>query len=127
LGDGIYESKIELNKPGFYNYSGKLLSNKKVLKSIRGKFNIEKIELELVNSKADKNLLLTLSKLTAGKIYNLVNSKKLIKLLNKNYKSNIIYKYQDNKLHLSSLDFILIIIVLILSIEWIIRKILRML
>ncbi len=127
LGNWIYENKIELNKPGLYNYKGIFNYNGKVVKQIKGKFNIEQIELELANTKADKNLLSSLSKFTFGATYSLEKRKELISRLNKNFKSHIKQKYQDNKLHLSSLDFILLIIVLIFSMEWLIRKILRML
>jgi len=127
LGNGIYESKINLNKPGVYKYRGELLFNGKVIKQINGKFTIEQTELELIDSKANKNLLLSLSNLTLGNTYNLMNHEQLVNRLNSKYNSLKKYSYQDNKLHLSTFDFILLFIVLIFSIEWLIRKILRML
>ncbi len=127
LGEGIYESKITLNKPGTYTYKGKVISKNKPVKTIEGKFYISPIELELFTSKANIYLLKSTAYKTGGNFFNLSTYKKLFDYLNKKYKSDIKYEYTDNKLHLSFLDFILLIVVFVLSVEWLIRKLLRML
>ena len=127
VNNGLYEVKFEPNNSGEYKYSGKLLLGGEKTKNVKGKFYIEPVELELYTSKANKELLHSLAEKTSGKYFTIRNSKKLPNELNKKYNLNVKYKYQDNKLHLSVLDFILLLIVLIFSTEWLIRKILRML
>ncbi len=127
LKNGLYEAKFEPTTPGGYKYLGKLTLSKNKTKEVKGKFFIEPIELELFNSKAKKEILRSIAYKTSGSYFVIQNSKSLLNELNKKYNLNIKYNYKDNKLHLSVLGFILIVIVLILSIEWLIRKILRML
>lgn len=126
IADGIYETEIKLDTPGKYSYSAELKNNSRNLKSITGSINIEPIELELLEGRLNSNLLESISKNSGGIYTNIEETDYLIPQLNKNYEENIIYKKIDNELRLSILELILLVLVLLFSIEWITRKVLRM-
>ncbi|MCP5064573.1 MAG: hypothetical protein GY936_19220, partial [Ignavibacteriae bacterium] len=127
VGNGLYESSINLNKSGMYNFSAKLFDQDKTKKTIQGKFNINPIEVELTESKMNKELLVSLANVNNGKFISIVKSDELVDILNNNYKKNIKIKFNDNELILSSLEAILFIIIFFFGLEWLIRKVLKIL
>lgn len=126
LGNGIYETEVLAKNPGVFNY--RVTVKDKIINSnsSEGKVNIETIELEDVEEKANVELLSTLAKLSGGQYAYLSNFKNIVKKLNEEQKSKLLYKTTDKELRLSNLEFILIFIVLLFSIEWILRKSLKM-
>lgn len=127
IGNGLYETSINLNKPGLYSFTAKLLPQGHDLKAISGKFNIEPFEAELIESQMNKELLVSLANVTNGKFFPKNNSDELVELLNNNHEKNIKIKFNDNELILSSLEVILFIIIFLFGLEWLIRKVLKML
>jgi hypothetical protein len=126
LGNGIYEADIRLKKPGLYNFSASLEENIENLPSVKGTFNISPVEIELIENKLNRDQLESISSMTGGKYYNLNETNNLSNELNLNYKNKIYFDLIDKELRLSNIEIILLIIVLLFSIEWITRKVLRM-
>lgn len=127
VGNGLYESSINFGKPGMYNFSAKLFDQDKTKKTIQGKFNIDPIEVELTESKMNKELLVSLANVSNGKFISIAKSDELVDIINNNYEKNIKIKFNDNELILSSLEAILFIIIFFFGLEWLIRKVLKML
>ncbi|MCP5062261.1 MAG: hypothetical protein GY936_07355, partial [Ignavibacteriae bacterium] len=86
VGNGLYESSINLNKSGMYNFSAKLFDQDKTKKTIQGKFNIDPIEVELTESKMNKELLVSLANVNNGKFISIAKSDELVDILINNYK-----------------------------------------
>ncbi len=126
IADGIYEVEVILDEPGQYHYTARLVNNPRKLKSVSGNINIDPIELELVERKVNSRFLESISFATGGKYSKIDETDFLINEIDKNYNNEIKYKLIDKELRLSNLEVILLIIVLLFSIEWIIRKVLRM-
>jgi len=126
MGNGLYETEFTPTQDGIYKY--KLLSEGKLLKEKSNySFNVEPIELESISKTSNRKLLKDLSYSTNGKYYDIANISDLNKRRNKLFNQKIDYKSIDNELRLSSLHLILLIVVITFSLEWFIRKVMRML
>jgi hypothetical protein len=126
VGDGMYEANLNLKNSGLLKFTASLTNNPRNLPTISGSINIEPIELELVQSKLNKRFLETISTITGGKYSSINETDFLLDELNSNYQNKIYQKIIDEELRLSSFELILLIIVLLFSIEWLIRKFLKM-
>ena len=126
IGNGLYEVNVNAINPGLMNYTVELKNNPRNLPAINGTINIEPINIELIESNLNEQFLGSISASTGGNYYKLNETENIINDLNKVYLNKIYYKNIDNELRLSSFELILLIIVLLFSIEWIIRKIFRM-
>ncbi|MFZ1288813.1 MAG: FixH family protein [Melioribacteraceae bacterium] len=121
---GLYETEFIPNESGTYHY--KLISENERL-NFSSSFFVDPIELELLTKKSDRNFLRELSYSTNGKYYDINSVENLVEQINSLYQNKINYNYIDNELRISFLHLILLMVVLLFSIEWIIRKVLRML
>lgn len=126
IGNGLYELNLTVGNPGIYNYSVKVENLHEDYTSISGSFNIEPMEIEFLDRKLNRNLLESISLATGGKYFTSNESNSLITKLNFNYQNKIYLIYADKELRLSGFEIILLIIVLLLSIEWVIRKFYKM-
>lgn len=126
IGNGLYEVNIDALNPGLLNYTVELANNSRELPSVDGTINIEPINIEFIQSNMNELFLESISTFSGGKYYQINNSQSFISDLNKVYLNKIYYKNTDKELRLSSFELILLIIVLLFSIEWIMRKIFRM-
>ncbi len=126
IGNGLYETEFTPTQEGIYKY--KLLLDGKLLKEKQNySFNVEPIELESITQTSNRKLLKDLSNFTNGKYYDIKNISDLNKRIKILFDQKINYKSIDNELRLSSLHLILLIVVLTFSLEWLIRKVMRML
>lgn len=126
IGNGLYEVEVKLSTPGKYQYRATTNNNSELFRSVAGVLNIEPAEIELIERKMNKKYLKSLATKTGGRYLNIDQATSLVDLINLNYINTIKYKKSDKELRLSSLDIILIIVVLLFSIEWILRKFFRM-
>lgn len=106
---------------GAYSYSARLNSNGKVL-SETGEFTVSSRKLEMINTIADHNLLFSLAEKHGGKMYypgemdqlgNAIKSREDIRTIN---------YYQKRFSELLNLPLIFAFILLLLSVEWFLRK-----
>ncbi len=106
---------------GEYNYMGKVKVGDKIY-SAKGGFTVSKLNVEYINTVADHSLLYNLANRHNGKmlypsemlnIYDIIKSKEEIKTI-----SYIEKKYSD----VINLFWVLVIIIILMSSEWFIRK-----
>lgn len=116
-----YELNIGALPEGSYSYDAStMLSSNKY--SASGKFNVIKLNLEELNTVADFDNLRNLSELTGAKAFRATELEKLKSELlnNENFKT---LSYEENKTdELINLKWIFVLILLLLSFEWVIRK-----
>ena len=122
LGNGLYEGEFIPNKSGKYNYKTEINNSK-----FSNSFIVEPVEIENIVKSSDRNFLRQLASLTNGSYFDLTNSSELSNKLNLLYENKISYNSTDNELRLSFLHLILLIVILLFTIEWLLRKIFRML
>lgn len=108
-------------KVGNYSYTASTTFNGKTLTQ-KGSFSISALAIEDVNLVADHRLLVNLSRKTGGKYYLPDQTKLLIKELTERDDLKTVIYFQDKYLSLAGLPVIFILLVLLLSVEWFVRK-----
>jgi hypothetical protein len=118
IGNNRFEVK-GLNE-GVYHYTASATLNGKLEKSA-GEFIIRKTSLEALSIKADFNLLKTISAKSNGKFYFINQTNALIDEL-KNQKFKTIIRSKETLNEIINLPWILLLLLALISGEWITRK-----
>lgn len=122
LGNGLYEGKITLSKPGDYVFTGTASIDSKQLGEDKGIFDIGDIDIEMQNTRLNYEFLNLLSSVTKGKYYSPENFDDLLNELERINNSSSKEKFQQSEIRLWSYEWLLVIVVLLFSLEWFIRK-----
>ena len=107
--------------PGEYDYSAKTIYNGKQLK-VSGSFIVEEVNLEEMQLVADHSLLNTLSQMTDGKMLYPDQLEDFPRLLDQRDDVKTVVYSQTRYTDWLQLPLLLVLIILLLSAEWIIRK-----
>ncbi|AFH50085.1 Hypothetical protein IALB_2382 [Ignavibacterium album JCM 16511] len=122
IGNGLYEGKIKLMKPGDYNFFAEAKLNQKSYKKDSGKFNVGDIDIEMIEPRMNFELLNDLSFRTEGKIFMPDEVNSLLTELRKSINKVSDEKIVESQFKLWSNEWMLVIAVLLFSLEWFIRK-----
>jgi hypothetical protein len=122
VGNGLYEGKITLSKLGDYVFTGTASIDSKQLGEDKGIFNIGDIDIEMQNTRMNYEFLNLLSRVTKGKYYNPDKYEELLLELERINKYSSKEKIQKSEIRLWSYEWLLVIVVLLFSLEWFIRK-----
>ncbi len=122
IGNGRYTGEFEGLAEGGYFFSGDAIVNGLKLGSDNGRFSVGELGLEYRNMTMNAPLLRTLSERTGGKFYLPGNANKFLDDLKKakSFRSHSIT--QKSELTLWNLPWLIAIALLMLSVEWFIRK-----
>jgi hypothetical protein len=105
---------------GIYTYKARTVLNNTPMQ-ITGEFAVNKLELENINLTADFNFLKELSNNSGGRFYTAQQNEELASALNSNeYKDRI--QSTEDFLPLINIHWVGILLLLLISIEWITRK-----
>jgi hypothetical protein len=127
MGNGRYTADVSGLREGDYSFKGSASLNGKLLGTDDGRFTIGDLSPEYQNFTMNAKLLRTITDRSGGKFYtseNVVNFKDDLKNVRNFNEKSVVNK---SEIALWNLFWILIIIVLLLSLEWFIRKRLGML
>lgn len=116
-----YQLPLGIWAPGKYSWNAKTeFAGKKYIKS--GVFVVEDIDIESIDTRANHNLLRQLSTNSNGKFYNLANYKNL--LIDIAQREDIVEISYQEKAYDDLLDFmwLLFLILVLLSLEWFLRR-----
>ena len=131
-GDTTYESQFSKQNNGYYLNMGELpvgdytwtatthVGNKKLEKS--GCFSVQEVMLEMANLVADHDLLKGISTATEGKFFTKDNIQKVAQEIQNNDKIKSVASYQKKYAMMLNSWWYMIAIVLLLGIEWFLRK-----
>jgi len=125
-GNGLYSGVFQTNNAGDYTYTGKAKIDNNLLGKDSGKFNIGETNVELINTTLNSVFLKSLSQNSNGEYFPFNERNKLVELLRSKNKNNIKVKTVKSEISLWSNKWLLIIIVLLFSIEWFVRRRLNM-
>lgn len=121
VGNGRYEGAITNLSEGDYLYFANAVNKGRVVGEDSGKFSIGKINIEYLDTKLNKQLLDQVAFRTGGMYADIENVDKIIKTLSsKKYEPQEITTI--TKLQIWNWEYIAFLIVLLLSVEWFIRK-----
>ena len=88
----------------------------------KGIINIKPINVEFLNKIANHQILNDLSKISGGKSYSLANLNLLINNLNEDKDNFVSTRFEDKLIQLIDYELILLILLLLISFEWFVRK-----
>jgi hypothetical protein len=120
--NGIYYGRIDISKPGVYNYIGTIAFQKENPKVVNGNFLISDIDVENISFVLNSNYLKFISNVTSGKSYDLDSYSDLFPSIKQLSKIKTKNQVTSTKFEIWRNSWILIIIILLFAIEWIIRK-----
>lgn len=120
--NGNYSGHLELNKIGKFNYSVQVsLSGKKIF-SKKGTFEITNSDIEFQKTEMNSTFLKELSAITNGEYFSTSQLDKLFSAIKKIDKENKYFSDVEKSYSLHINKYVLFSILLIFSIEWILRK-----
>jgi hypothetical protein len=122
LGSGLYEGAYQTTRTGDFTYSGTATRNNNQLGSDGGSFNIGEVDIEQLNPNMDYEFLSSLAENTGGKFFNYTNMNELYPILKKIRQNASREKTEISEIRLWSSEWLLIIVIVLLGIEWFIRK-----
>ena len=88
----------------------------------KGIINIKPINVEFLNKIANHQIMNDLSKISGGESYSLANLNLLINNLNEDKDNFVSTRYEDKLIQLIDYELILLILLLLISFEWFVRK-----
>ncbi|MEM1137749.1 MAG: VWA domain-containing protein [Bacteroidota bacterium] len=106
---------------GIYKYKASTMLNGQIEVS-QGEFTVKKLEIESVNTTANFNLLKNLAKQSGGQFYNASELQKLEAQLVSNKKPDVIHSQEEFQ-EILNIEWILALIILLATTEWVIRKV----
>lgn len=122
VGSGLYEGTYRTSGTGDFVFSGTAVRNNRKLGTAGGSFNIGEVDVEKLNPGADYEFLSSLASNTGGKFFYYPDMNELYPVL-KNIQQNASKeKTEINEIRLWSSEWLLIIVIVLLGIEWFIRK-----
>lgn len=122
VGNGLYEGKLQTNKPGNYSFAGDAKLNNKLLGIDAGLFNIGDVDIEMTNTRMDFEFLNSLANISGGEYFNASEVNQLFPLLLELNKKSSKEKIDTEEFSLWSNEFLMIAIILLFGIEWFVRK-----
>ncbi len=121
VGNGRYEGVITNLSEGDYVYSAIASTKGRVVGEDRGKFSVGKMNIEFLDTKMNKQLLEQIAFKTGGMYADIENVDIIIKSLSsKKYEPQKITTI--TKVQLWNWEYVALLVVLLLSMEWFIRK-----
>lgn len=122
IGNGLYEGKTNFNRAADYKYIANAKINNSTIATTSGKFNVGDVDAELIDLRMNYELLSNLSKRTNGELYYPIDFNSYINNIKKLSENSLNTKTIETKVKLWSSQWLLMVVIALLSIEWFIRK-----
>ena len=122
IGSGLYEGTYHTNQPGDFTFSGDAYRNNKKLGTNGGSFNIGEIDIEQLNPRMDYEFLSSLANNTGGQFFYYSEMQDLYPIIKNIQKSASKETTEISEIRLWSSEWLLLLTILLLGIEWFIRK-----
>jgi hypothetical protein len=122
VGNGLYEGVFETNKPGDYSFSGNARFENISLGKDNGSFNIGEVDIEMINPGMNFEFLSSLAERTGGKYFHQDNYSELFPILKSINENASREKIETSEINLWSSEWLMAIVILLLGLEWFLRK-----
>ena len=122
IGNGRYEGATEGLGEGDFTFIGRATSGGKVYGEDKGRFTVGETDAEFLETRMNKTLLEQIAFHTGGKYYYISNTSDMISDLNKNGKFFPKELIQTSEIELWNWQYLAAFLVLLLGIEWFMRK-----
>jgi len=122
IGGGLYEGTYQTSLTGDFTFSGTASRNNRKLGSDGGSFNIGEVDIELLDPSMNYEFLSSLANNTGGRFFYFPDMKELYPVLRNIQHNASKEKTESSEIRLWSNEWLLIIVIVLLGIEWFIRK-----
>ena len=122
LGNGLYEGTFQTNKTGDYSFTGDALLDNKNLGSDEGSFNIGEVDIEMINPRMNYEFLTSLANQTGGEYFDASNYEQLFNILKRINERSSKEKIDVSEISLWSSEWLMAAVILLLGLEWFLRK-----
>jgi hypothetical protein len=122
VGNGLYEGTFETSTPGDYSFSGEAKLQNNLLGKDNGSFNIGEIDIEIINPRMDFEFLSSLAERTDGEYFHHNNYSELFSTLKKINENASKEKIETSEINLWTNEWLMAIVILLLGLEWFLRK-----
>ncbi len=122
IGNGLYEGASESIGEGDYTYDGTAVADGRTLGTDKGKFTVGQMNVEFLETKMNKQLLEQLAYRTNGKYYPLADAQRLADDMKTNEQFSSKEIVQTSEIELWNWYYLAGVIVLLLAVEWFMRK-----
>lgn len=120
--EDAYELNIGVLEEGIYSFKAETLLTDKTYTS-RGQFSVAEASAEAANLKADRQLMETIANSTNGQFFTIGQVNELIQTISTDNQTTPVRHSEINFAELLNYRFLLMILLVLLSAEWILRKI----
>jgi len=121
-GKGLYEGTLLLNETGDFIFEAEIFREGVNIGKDEGTFNVGEIEIELINPVMNYELLNLLASETKGSYYTSANYEGLFNRLADINKTTSKEKIVTSDITLWSDEWLLVVVILLFSLEWFLRK-----
>jgi hypothetical protein len=122
VGDGLYEGSIDGVGEGDYTFTGKASSGGKIFGEDKGRISVGQMNVEFLETKMNKPVLEQIAYRTGGKYYDIKQADEITTDLQKDVKFTPKEIVQTSEIELWNWKYLAAAIVLLLGIEWFLRK-----
>ncbi|MDO8549398.1 MAG: hypothetical protein Q7S39_04485 [Ignavibacteria bacterium] len=122
VGNGLYEGVFETNKGGDYSFSGEAKLENVSLGKDDGSFNMGEVDIEMINPRMNYEFLSSLADRTGGEYFDQNNYSDLFPLLKRINENASKEKIETSEISLWSSEWLMAVIILLLGLEWFLRK-----
>jgi len=120
--NGLYEGKFQTNSIGDFSFKGTAKKDNIIYGSDKGSFNIGELDIELSTFQMNKEFLKTLSLQSGGRFYLPDNYTEVFELIKELTTQSSKQKEIKIEIALWSYEWLLVILIFSLAIEWLLRK-----
>jgi hypothetical protein len=121
VGSGLYEGSINGLPEGDYTYAAKAIADGRVLGEDKGKFSVGKMNIEFLDTKMNKQLLEQIAYKTGGTYASIENADSVLSSIAKR-KFSAQEVTSTKEIEVWNWEYIAGLLIILLSLEWFIRK-----
>ena len=121
-GNGLYEGQIRINEKGDYTFNGQVFLDGTQIGSSNGRFNVGDMNIEMVNTRMNYELLNLLANETNGEFVFAKDYQQVIDKIKDIYSRAVKDKILTSDLTLWSDEWLMILAIFLFSLEWFLRK-----
>jgi hypothetical protein len=121
IGEGRYEGAVNGIPEGDYNYTAKAVADGRFLGEDKGKFSVGKMNIEYRDTKMNKQILEQIAARTGGMYADIGNASNIINGLS-HRKFTVQEATKVKEIEVWNWEYVAAVLILLLSVEWFIRK-----
>ncbi|MDI6767100.1 MAG: hypothetical protein QME52_09790 [Bacteroidota bacterium] len=122
VGNGRYEGSIDGLNEGDYTFTAKAATDGRSFGEEKGRFSVGQMNVEFLETKMNKTLLEQIAYRTGGRYYDLANAGAIANDMEKDVKFSPREIIHTSEIELWNWKYLAALIIILLAVEWFIRK-----